>query len=130
MKEEMFVMIDEPGRLINKVLPVRAGAMQHDEESSPSANTNLQLFEIQPPLAQAEVLSPPPRPPPVKPMVPRRILPHTETNFHTAQPLVEHPQSTPNTLIRLSLENRVWQSSEMYQGTPSQPLGVDRWEIS
>ena len=31
-------------------------------------------------------------------MVPRRILPHTDADFHTAQPLVGHPQSTPNPL--------------------------------
>ena len=72
--------------------------MQHEEPSS-SANTNVQLSETQPPLAQTEVPSPPPRPPPAKSMVPRRILPHFHTNFHTAQPIVGHPQITPNTLV-------------------------------
>ena len=31
-------------------------------------------------------------------MVPRRILPQTEGGLHTTQPLVGHPQSTPNIL--------------------------------
>ena len=74
MIEWMFVTTDKQGR--RKMLAVRARATQ----------------------PQAEVPSPPPRPPPAKPMVPRRILPHPDTNSHTAQPLVGHSQSTPNTL--------------------------------
>ena len=54
------------------------------------------LSEIQPPLAQAEVPSPPPHPPPAMPMVPRGIRPHLDTNHHTAQQIVGHSQSTPN----------------------------------
>ena len=99
VKEKMFVTTDEQGRL--KMLPVRARPTQLDEEPGASANANVQLSETQPQplLAQAEVPSPPPRPPPAKPMVPRRILPHAETDFHTTQSLVGHPQSTPSTLV-------------------------------
>ena len=86
MEEETSGTTDEQGRL--KMRPVRACATQPDEEPSSSANANLQLSETQPPLAQAEVPSPPPRPPPARPMVPLRILLHLDTNFHTAQPLV------------------------------------------
>ena len=96
---KMFVTTDEQGKL--KMLPVRTRATQRDEEPGVSANANVQLSETRPPppLPQAEVPSPPPRPPLAKPMVPRRILPQTDGNFHTAQPLVGHPQSTPNALV-------------------------------
>ena len=60
IKEKMFVTTDEQGRL--KMLPVQARATQHSKEPGASANANLRLFEIQPPLPQAEVPSPPPRP--------------------------------------------------------------------
>ena len=44
IKTKIFVTTDEQGRL--KMLPVRARATQHDEESSSSANANLQPSEI------------------------------------------------------------------------------------
>ena len=117
MKERMFVTTDEQSRL--KVLPVRARATQHNKESGASANANHQLYEIQSPLHQAEVPSPPPRPTPAKPMVARRILPQTDSNIHTAQPLVRHPQSMPDTLSISATQRGTLRDLLAHQHAPS-----------
>ena len=57
----------------------------------------------------------------------RRVLPHLDTNFHTAQPLVEQPQSTLNALVTsIARESRV----AVIQGKSSQLLSEEHWEIS
>ena len=54
--------------------------------------------------------------------LPCRIPPHLDTNLHTAQPLVEHPQSTLNALVTaIPREPRV----ALVHGNPSQPLSVE-----
>ena len=96
VRERMFVTTDETGRL--KMLPVRTRVTQHDEEVGSSANSSLQLSQIQLlPLPQVDVSSS--RLPQVRPIVPRRILPHPDTSHHATQPLAAHPQNTPNTLV-------------------------------
>ena len=93
MKEKIFGMTDEQGRL--KMLPVRARATQHNTTKNP-AHLPMRTLSC---LKSNLLFLPPPHPPPAKPMVPpRRTLPQTDTNIHTAQLLVGHPRSTPNTL--------------------------------
>ena len=106
VKEKMFVTTDEQGRL--KMLPVRARATRHDEEPGASANANLQLSEIQPSRAQAEVPSPPLHPPPAMPMVP---VGSGRTSISTAILLSNVSDTLRARLMLLSwllLQNCVW----------------------
>ena len=87
--------MDENGRL--KMLPLRARAMQRDDEVDLSVNSNLQLSQAQllPP-----VDDPSPRPH-AKQMVLRRILPHPDTSHPlirpTTRPFAGHIQNASNT---------------------------------
>ena len=84
------------------MLPLRARAMQHDDEVDSSATATLQLPQAQLSLPQVDDPSPPPRPPQAKQMVPGRILPHPDTIYPLISPftqrLVGHIQNAWNTL--------------------------------
>ena len=103
-----------------EILPVQARATQHDEEPSPSTNVNLCCLKSN--LLPHIEVPPPPLPLPTKSVVPRRILPHPDTNHHATQPLVGHPQSTPNTLVTTTArESPVAVVREVPGGDPSSP---------
>ena len=105
---------DERGRL--KMLPVRPRSTPHDEETSPSANSNFYIPEIHPPLLyaprQQNALAP------SDPSADRYQFPYYSAPCETPPEHAEYPCHP------LSLENRVWQSSETYQGEISSPIST------